>query len=572
MASLRKVTPLLACVGSALVWSSADAGTGNRATVGANADRCAALAGLHLPGLGRITSAAPGPAELPPGPFGQPALALAPHCEVQGVMQERLGRFGQHYAIRYRLRLPANWNGRFLFQGGGGTNGEVGNAVGADNTSGPSALARGFAVVAQDSGHDNKVNFDPAWGGQTVFGTDPIARANYGHASLPLVTKAAKAVIARYYGKRAEHSYFLGCSKGGQEGMAAAQRYPTLFDGIVAAAPGFALPRAALSQAWSVQQFAALAQEQTGKPATVAALARTFTPADMMLVRKAVLDACDAADGLADGITSDFRQCRGDRVLNRLHARICRPGMDSECLTASQVDTLARVLTGPRNAAGRPIYAEWTWDGGIGSPMWSMWRTGSEQLPAFDVALGGASLPTVFSVPPAQVGISPDDILAMQLRYRFPDTEAAIYRRAGPFRTSAWQDIAMHSSNLDGFFAHGGKLLVPHGVSDPVFSVMDTLAWRDRVVQRYGARTDDGLRVFPVAGMAHCMGGPATSHYDALGALVDWVEQRKAPDSLLATADARTPWPGRTRPVCAWPRIARYRGGDPERAESFACE
>ncbi|WP_082209089.1 tannase/feruloyl esterase family alpha/beta hydrolase [Novosphingobium sp. B-7] len=122
------------------------------------------------------------------------------------------------------------------------------------------------------------------------------------------------------------------------------------------------------------------------------------------------------------------------------------------------------------------------------------------------------------------------------------------------------------------FFAHGGKLMVPHGVSDPVFSVMDTLAWRDRVVQRYGARTDDGLRVFPVAGMAHCMGGPATSHYDALGALVAWVEQHKAPDSLLATADAHTPWPGRTRPVCAWPRIARYRGGDPERADSFACE
>lgn len=538
----------------------------------ANAGRCAALAGLTLPGIGRVTTAAPGPAMLPPGPYGQPALTLPAHCEVNAIMQERTGRLGQRYAIRYRLRLPDSWNGGLLFQGGGGTNGEVGNAVGSANTAGPSALARGFAVVSQDSGHDNRLNFDPAWGGATVFGTDPVARANYGHASLPLVTGAARLLVARYYGDGPRHSYFLGCSKGGQEGMAAAQRYPALFDGIIAAAPGFALPRAALNEAWSVQQLGRLASTTQPGPVTVASIARTFSAVDMGLVRKAVLDACDMADGLADGITADFRQCTRARVRQRLNAAVCRPGGPAACLSGAQVDTLDRIMGGPRDAAGRLIYATWAWDGGIGSPMWSLWRTGSEQLPAFDIALGGASLPVVFSVPARRVGVSPDAILATQMALSMPQATAAIYRKGAPFLRSAWDEIGMHSANLDAFMARGGKLLVPHGVADPVFSIEDTIAWWDRVHARYGARTDGAVRVMPVPGMAHCGGGPATSSYDILAALTDWVERGRAPDTLVATAGPDTPWPGRTRPLCSWPRVARYRAGNPERAESFVCD
>lgn len=559
---------LMACVCALLAADGAGAQSASSARVG----RCEGLTGIHLPGGGRITSAAPGQAQLPAGPFGQPALALPPHCEIIGIMQERQGRLGQRYAIRYHMRLPEEWNGRLLFQGGGGTNGDLGNAVGAANTSGPSALARGFAVVSQDSGHDNTLNVDPNWGGTTVFGTDPTARANYGHASLPLVTGAAKAILAQYYGKAAQRSYFLGCSKGGQEGMAAAQRYPGLFDGIVAAAPGFALPRAALNQAWSVQQFAALARNATGQPATVAAISRTFSPADMLIVRKAVLDVCDAADGLTDGITADFRQCTSAKVMARLRADTCQPGKGGTCLSEAQIDTLGRVMDGPRNAAGRPIYADWTWDGGIGSPMWSMWRIGNEQMPPLDIALGGPSLPTVFSVPPTAVGSAPNMLLAYQLSLTFPASEAMIYRRSKVFPRSAWSDIGMHSANLDAFMARGGKLLVPHGVSDPVFSIMDTLGWWDRVQGRYGPRTDTAMRVFPVPGMAHCAGGPGTTEYDILETMVDWVEHGTAPDRILAKADARSPWPGRTRPLCAWPKVARYRSGSPESADSFICE
>lgn len=536
----------------------------------ASPDRCAMLAAIAVDQAGRIVDAREGQRVLPPPYPGQPPAVLPAHCEVTGLLQERTGRLGQHYAIHYRLRMPQAWNGRLLFQGGGGTDGDLGNAIGDTGSAAPSALARGFAVVSQDSGHDNATNTDPAWGGQTVFGTDPVARRNYGHASLPLVTRAAKSLVASYYGKKADHSYFFGCSKGGQEGMAAAQRYPDLFDGIVAGAPGFALPRAGLNEVWSVQHFAALARQQTGRPATVASIAATFTPAQFGLVRGAVLDACDAADGLADGITADFRRCTAKAVLAQLKNKACRAGEGGDCLTDAQIRTLASVMDGPRDGRGRALYAPWTWDAGVGSPMWSSWRIGSAQMPALDVVLGGAAMATVFSTPAIAVSPAPDALLAFQQGLTLPAAERAIYARDAQFPTSAWQDIGMHSADLSAFFARGGKLMVPHGAADPVFSLLDTLAWWDRVNARFGTTTQDHLKVYPVPGMAHCFGGPAVSDYDLLQPMVDWVEHGTAP-VIVARAGGQTPWPGRTRPLCAWPRVARYRDGDREKADSFVC-
>jgi feruloyl esterase len=519
---------------------------------------------------GRIISAGVGPHEVSSPYPGRPPAVLPAHCDLTGVLQERSGALGQHYAIHYHLRLPDAWNGRLLFQGGGGTDGDLGNAIGDTGGSAPPALARGFAVVSQDSGHDNATNTDPTWGGQTVFGTDSVARRNYGHASLPLVTQAAKAIVARYYGKAAKHSYFFGCSKGGQEGMAAAQRYPSLFDGIVAGAPGFALPRAGLNEVWSVQHFADLARKQTGQPATIASIAATFTPAQFGVVRKAILEACDAADGLADGITADFRRCTSKLVLARLKQKVCAPGQSGDCLTDPQIATLAKVMEGPGDRSGRAMYAPWAWDAGVGSPMWSLWRVGSAQMPAFDVVLGGAAMATVFSTPPVSVAPTPAALLAFQQDLDLSAAERSIYASNTEFPQSAWQDIGMHSSDLRAFFARGGKMMVPHGAADPVFSLLDTLQWWDRVEARFGRQTSDHLKVYPVPGMAHCFGGPAVSDYDLLQPMVDWVERGKTP-SILARAGDQTPWPGRTRPLCAWPRIARYRGGDHEKAESFAC-
>ncbi len=491
---------------------------------------------------------------------------------MRGAFPAHRGAHGQTYAIHYLLRLPRDWNGRFLFQGGGGTNGVIGEAMGWTGAGNKPGLLQGYAVVSQDSGHDNSVNTDPEWAGVAVFGSDPVARRDYGHASLPRVAEAAKALIRQFYGSKPEHSYFFGCSKGGQEGMAFAQRYPDVFDGIVAAAPGFSLPRAAVAQTWDVQSFARLWNPQQGQIAPTS-FATLFSDADFQIVHDVVGKSCDALDGLKDGIVNAFAQCTSARILPELRKRLCATGESGNCLSAAKIDALARSLAGPRDAKGAPVYTDWPWDLGVGSTGWAFWKLGNASMPSLNILTGGASLPTVFMTPPRAVRDDPAALLRFQLSFRFPEDAAAIYATTREFPRSSWQDIAMRSPDLDRFRAHGGKMIVPHGVSDPVFSINDTIAWRNEVDARYRSKGDDVVRVFPVPGMAHCAGGPATTDYDAFAALVDWVEHGKAPDSLAARAGKDTPWPGRTRPLCAYPKIARYDGKGPvEKRESFRCE
>jgi feruloyl esterase len=538
------------------------------------AGRCAALIGGD--GIDQATyhGPAPAPAAAPGAPPAPPGQVLPAHCEVHGTLTPHDGADGQHYAIRYHLRLPAEWNGRFFFQGGAGTNGVVGDALGAVASGRPPALAQGYAVVSQDSGHDNRRNADPAHGGDAVFGTDPRARADYGGASLRPVVAAARGAIRRLYGRGPERSYFVGCSKGGQEGMAAAQRYPELFDGIVAAAPGFALPRAALAQTWDVQTFGALARSTDGRRIEVGRIPATYSAAQLGFVRQAVLDACDADDGLADGIVGRFEGCTAARVLPRLRAHVCTPGQGGDaCLSAAQVDALARSLGGPRDGKGRALYASFPWDGGVGAFGWRLWKLGSPAMPALNVLTGGPALATIFTVPPSPIRADPQNMVDWEAAFDMTRDAGRIYATSATFPRSAWTDIAARSPDLAAFRAHGGKLIVPHGGSDPVFSINDTLAWYHEVQAREHGRADAFVRVFPVPGMNHCSGGPATDQFDAFAALVAWVERGQAPDRIVARAGGATPWPGRTRPLCPYPRVATYAGhGSIEDAASFTCK
>ena len=545
---------------------AAEASTSSPTSPAANA--CLALAqsnGSWPDPTTRIDSAILRPAEGGEG-GGTPA-----HCEVLGRLQARTGVDGQAYAVAFHLRLPLDWNGRFLFQGGGGSNGVLGDARGAVLFfGGQIALAQGYAVVSQDSGHDNQRNALAEHGGELSFGFDPIARANYGHASLKLVTDAAKAGVRAFYGRGPIHSYFAGCSKGGQEGMAVAQRYPDAFDGVLAAAPGFSLPRAAVAEAWSTQTFGRL----IASPAPSARdLVKTFSDTDLGLIQKAVLTACDRDDGLADGLVGAFETCSTAKVRRRLRRVVCTGHKTEGCLSAPQVAAMLRVFAGPKNRTGAALYSDWPWDAGIAAPGWRLWTLGLDQPPmtAFNLALGMGSLPAVFSTPPQ--GLSDDTAkMAFAMAYDFDHDAAKIYAVASPFTRSAWEDVSARSSDLSAFKAHGGRLIVPHGVSDPVFSINDTLAWFREVDERFNGRATDFVRVFPVPGMNHCMGGPATDQFDALSALVTWVEQGQAPDRIVAQAGPGTPWPGRTRPLCAYPAIAAYSGrGDSEKAGSFVC-
>lgn len=482
---------------------------------------------------------------------------LPEHCDAYGILQERTGIDGQSYAIRFHLRLPTAWNGRFLFQGGGGTNGEVGDALGTYNAGATPALLQGYAVVSQDSGHDNRINDDPTHGGTAAFGFDPVARSNYGHASLKLVADAAKAAVTEYYGASAQHAYFVGCSKGGEEGMALAERYPDEFDGIVAAAPGFSLPKAAVAQAFDVQIFGRLA----------------FSDTDLGMVRNGILAACDADDGVADGMVADFEHCTTDKVWAQLTSALCTGDKTGGCLSNQQLQALRRSLEGPKDSHGRALYSDWPWDAGIGAAGWRAWKLGSADglNPSRNILLGGASLASVFTSPPTPVAMDAGALAAYMLAFDFDHDAGRIFARDASFAHSAWQEISARSPDLSRFRARHGKLIVPHGVSDPVFSINDTLAWWREVDLLNHGQAATFVRVFPVPGMNHCSGGPATDRFDALAALVAWVEQRKAPDKIIATTGAGAPWPGRTRPLCAYPTTPRYSGGDIERSSSFEC-
>jgi feruloyl esterase len=165
----------------------------------------------------------------------------------------------------------------------------------------------------------------------------------------------------------------------------------------------------------------------------------------------------------------------------------------------------------------------------------------------------------------------PDALQQYQLDFDFDQDPPRIYATTPEFPRSSWDLVAARSTELDAFRDHGGRMLVPHGGSDPIFSLYDTTAWWDELDRAEGGNAAEFVRVYAVPGMTHCGGGPATGEFDALGTLVDWVEHGKAPNGIEATAGPDTPWPGRTRPLCPYPTYAHYTGGDSERAPGFTC-
>jgi feruloyl esterase len=533
--------------------------------------------------LNAATVAGSPPARIPSA-GAPPARDLPAHCEVTGHLRERTGVDGRRYAIRFHARLPVEWNGRFLFQGGGGSDGAIGDAMGNVGPSIRSALARGFAVLSQDSGHDNQTNSDSTRQGALAFAFDPQARRDYAYTSLDVTARIGQALVRAFYGRAADRSYFFGCSEGGREGMVFAQRFPELFDGIVAAAPGFALPKAAVAEAWDTRAFADLAQRmKLADSAGTPLIGQTFSDEDLALVADAVLASCDADDGAKDGIVGDYRTCTSARVRRALAARTCTGAKSATCLTADQIATLRRVMAGPRNSKGASLYSDWAWDAGIGGRLadgryqqgWRIWKigvVGPRPIPALNVVLGAASLSSEFTTPPTALPSDQRSLLRYAMSFDMDRDAPRIFTRTSEFPESSWELIGAQRTDLSAFRRRGGKLIVPHGLSDPVFSAHDTMRWWDRVNAAAAGRAAAFVRVFPVPGMAHCGGGPATDQYDCLTAIVDWVERGAAPERILARASASTPWPGRARPLCPYPLVARYAGrGDVEDAASFVC-
>lgn len=507
-----------------------------------------------------------------------PATPKVPaHCQVDGEIGRRKGIDGQTYVIRFRLRMPTEgWNGRFFMAGGGGTNGTLRESI--------EHVARGFATMGTDSGHDNKLNDVADAGGSAAFGVDPQARIDFGYGAYDKVTQVGKALVAAFYGEAARRSYYVGCSEGGREALLMTQRFPEHFDGVIAGAPVLHLPLGPMTGLYTTQLFARLAERSglrhaDGSPAIV----KTYSDPDLMLVRQAVLKACDALDGVADGSVENQAACTTARVAPELAKLQCTGDKTESCLTADQIGTLRKAYEGPITTKGTQLYADWQWDGGVSgfsggkyNTAWRSWWIGSYDSKSNNAIklLYATPLAVAYETPP-RLPISRKDSLSFSMAYDFDRDPIRLYVNAGPYTQSAAQLYFADSLDLTAFRKRGGKMMVYHGASDSAVSVNDTLRWFRSMSEQMGADTPSFARMFVVPGMNHCRGGPATDTFDMLPQLMDWVEKGVAPASVPASASN----PGyfnagsRTRPLCPYPSYARYVGsGDVNDAANFRCE
>jgi feruloyl esterase len=496
-----------------------------------DAAACSALTSLQIPGLDlfitKVEWFADGSLPSRGGPGSQASTVKLPaYCRLDGVLDRRTGADGKPYGIGFALALPGDWNGRFLFQGGGGLNGSVQPPLGGTATGGVPALARGFAVVSTDTGHSGQV-FDAS------FMAEQQAMLDFAYQAVGRIAVLAKQIITQHYAKAPERSYFAGCSTGGREAMLMAQRHPMYFDGIISGAPAMRTNFSGIGDEWVATMLNQVAPKNAqGLPETRQALSE----ADKKAVIEGFLNACDAGDGLKDGMVFNTNACRFDPK-----TLVCKGAKADGCLSAEQAFALEKGFAGPRDSKGRQVYPGFLFDTGIAA---------TQGIPGL---LHGGRNP----VGPAFSGTTMDvDARA--------DAAAADPAEALT-ATSRW-------TNLNTFWRRGGKLMFFHGVSDPWFSALDTIDYFERMAKANGgpAAVSNWSRLYLSPGMGHCSGGEAAlDSIDLLTPLVDWVEKGAVPAWVTATGRA---FPGRSRPLCSYPEYAHYKGqGDPEKADSFEC-
>jgi pimeloyl-ACP methyl ester carboxylesterase len=488
---------------------------------------CSDLADMKIEGVEITKTAVVPPGNAPPNPLGLPGYTgmLPQHCRVDGVINRRNGTGGEEFGIGFALALPEKWNGDFMMQGGGGGNGYIAPPMGASYAGDAPALVRGFAVASTDTGHKAKTGpFD------FNFMKDQQAYLDFAYLANARVAGIAKQIIARYYSKPPAYSYFVGCSTGGREGMILSQRYPTVFNGIVSGDPAMrtGFSNIAIGQWVPVAYNQMAPKDSSGKPL----IDKAITDNDRKVFMDALMNQCDAKDGLADGMISDPLACDFDPAV-----LICKGEQNDSCLPAEKVAGIKKAFAGPKDSRGIQVYPGFLYDAGIAVP---------------------GRIPGLLS--PRANGIFGPYPTAVQL-----DVDKEAMTASDPMVEPA-------SKILDTFSANGGKLIFFHGDSDPWFSPLDTLEYYKAMAEANGGleKSSQWSQMYLVPGMGHCGGGPALDQFDMLSAVVSWVEKGTEPRSVIATGKA---FPGRSRPLCAYPRHAQYKGeGDPQDAKNFECK
>jgi feruloyl esterase len=419
--------------------------------------------------------------------------------------------------IKIELWMPvANWNGKLMSVGNGAFSGDIAYPALA------SALARGYAAASTDTGHSGNT---AKW----AIG-HPEKVIDFGWRAVHEMTTTSKALVAKYYDSGPRYSYWNGCSAGGRQALKEAQRFPSDYDGIIAGAPGLD---------WTGRAAQAVRVAKVLEPAESARL----TDTDRQLLHRAVVDACDALDGLKDGLIAKPERCTFDPGVLE-----CRAGTSGGCLTHAQVETARLIYSGAPNpktkreipGLARGSELGWTDLGWTASAR----ATGLDQFRYI-----------VFGEP--NWTVQQFDFASNIARAE--DVDGGTINALDP--------------NLKPFIDHG-KLIQYHGWADPQISSDNSTQYYQRVLDALGgtARVQGSYRLFMAPGMGHCAGGEGPNTFDMVGALEQWVEHGKAPDQIIAShATAGTV--DRTRPLCPYPQIAVYRGsGNMDEAANFVCK
>ena len=437
---------------------------------------------------------------------GAAPVALPAHCRVAIVMKP-----SSDSHIEAEVWLPANWNGKFQAVGNGGWAGTISYPAMAR------ALQEGYATASTDTGHK---------GGNSAFAIGhPEKLIDFGYRAIHEMTVQSKAIINAFYKRAARLSYWNGCSTGGRQGLMAAQRYPDDFDAILAGAPANNHTRLGISR---LEVSVATMRD----PAAVVPRAK------LAMVTRAVVDACDAIDGVKDGILNDPRACTFD--VSKLQ---CTSGDADSCLTAPQVATIKNGYAPVKLANGELVFpgkepgseTGWGFVGGTADPL---------SATALQIAHGDAAWD------PKSFDMTRDLAIALD--------------KVG-FATNAI------NPDLRAFKARGGKLLLYHGWNDFLISPGNTVNYFDSVNKTMGKGQDNWLRLFMLPGVAHCQGGPGPDQVNWMAALERWREAGTAPDRIDAArvAGSRIEM---TRPLCPYPQVAKYSGtGSTNDAQNFAC-
>ncbi|MYN65193.1 MAG: tannase/feruloyl esterase family alpha/beta hydrolase [Acidobacteria bacterium] len=503
----------------------------------AQGDACAAVMGadLGLPHTTITVAEEITPPFAPPETFSSRGFTVedVSFCRVAGLASPEAGS-----EIRFEVWLPPadDWNGRFQGIGSGGSAGAIRYRQLA------AAVAGGYAAVATDNGHTSTSGFDGSWS----LG-HPVRLVDFGYRAQHEATVAGKAVARAYYGRDADFSYFVGCSQGGHHALMEAQRYPEDYDGIVAGAPANHWIGLMTAELW-------------------AGLATTRDPeqdlprAKLPVLGAAVMAACDGLDGLEDELIDDPRNCDFDPGVLQ-----CEGEDAGDCLTAGQVAAARAIYAGPvRPSTGESLF-----------PGYAL---GSEHFEAPDGLGGWARYWSGITEPGGStaqfmkysVFEDPDYDLN---RFDFDaDWDRANNRSLGNDETLATALNAI-DPDLSAFKARGGKLISYHGWADALITGHYAVQYYEDVLAAMGGleQTTDFYRLFMAPGVAHCRGGPGPDRFDAVAAIERWVEQGEAPDRIIASkvvnGEVR-----RSRPLCVYPRVARYDGsGSIDDAANFAC-